>query len=116
MLKTSLAKAQHSMWNIKLSNYLRNQDLTCPDQVIVDAKACYLGRWLAGQRVNGYYQKPALVELSKVHQRLHQQAQLIVQLKQEGQLVEANAQLLELSKTSDYILELLDRVAAETLA
>lgn len=109
MFDVSLAKAQHALWNLKLSSYLYGTQDIPPLNTIAPSK-CYLGKWLYSQGLKDYPDLPEMRLLEQVHQELHSIAHQVILMKMVGNKSAAEQELLKLTPLSAQILALLSKI------
>lgn len=114
-MNIGLVKARHAMWSIAIGSYLSDQS-SLPEAVLVDAKKCALGQWLAEQQLASGKLTGDLAQLAEIHRDLHALGREIVGLKHRGDLNGARRLLLEVAPLSDRIVMLLDQIAAHSPA
>jgi uncharacterized protein (DUF2164 family) len=109
MFDVTLAKAQHALWNLKLSSYLYGtQDI--PPLNMIASSQCYLGKWLYSQGLKDYPDLPEMRLLEQVHQELHTIAHQVILMKMVGNKSAAEQELLKLTPLSTQILALLSKI------
>lgn len=106
----SLAKAQHALWNVKLSFFIENEDGDIPEASLVDSRSCYFGKWLYSKGLLEYGTMLEMRTLEKVHQELHEVAKKIVDMKLAGDVNGAKKELTKLEPISNRIVSLVDTV------
>jgi hypothetical protein len=110
MIKTidfSQARFKHLNWKFRLRNFLDGKETLTADQALSHLH-CDLGKWYYAEGKTKYGHLPAMKKFEVEHEKLHNTVKLIQQLKTDGQITKAEAAYLELTKTSDIIVRLLD--------
>jgi len=80
MIDFFLAKAQHSLWKIKLISFLHGElDIKLTD--FVSHRDCRLGKWLYSTGMAEYGSIPEMQSLETLHQQLHAIASIILEMK-----------------------------------
>lgn len=110
MIDFSLVKSQHYLWNIKLRSFLTDQQSHLPEVSFIAAQQCYLGRWLYAQGLMQYSSFTDIFFLEKLHHKLHQSAQKIIQYKTEKKLNLAYQELESLKHTSEELKTVLEKL------
>ena len=107
MIDFSLAKAQHSLWKIKLSSFLHGElEIKLTD--FVSHRGCHLGRWLCSTGVARYGSIPEMQSLEAMHRQLH--AIAIVEMKHLGEVNAAEVELAQIEPLSEKMVYLLNSV------
>ncbi|MGK7901740.1 MAG: CZB domain-containing protein [Hormoscilla sp.] len=109
MIDFSLAKAQHSLWKIKLRSFLHGQSEIQLTE-FVSHRDCLLGKWLYATGLAKYGSIPEMQSLETIHQKLHVIASRIVEMKRLGQVDAAERELAQLEPLSEKIVDLLNSV------
>ncbi len=107
-LPVLLAYIEHKTWVHNIKNYCESCAL--PD-FSLDSKDCRFGSWLAGEGKNFLELEHNHAALEQLHAELHDLAKEIYGLHETGTECEKIAPILDkLSKTSDLLLEELERI------
>lgn len=109
MIDLSLAKAQHSLWKIKLSSFLHGK-LEIKLTEFVSHRDCLLGKWLYSTGLAKYGSIPEMESLETMHQQLHAIASRIVEMKRLGQIDAAELELDHIEPLSEKLTDLLNSV------
>lgn len=109
----SLAKAQHELWNVKLSFFIEGEDEELPAASLVDYRSCYFGKWLYSKGLSEYGSLPEMETLEKVHQELHAAAKQVVELKLAGNVAAAKEEIIKLEPISQQIISLMKSIEAK---
>ena len=109
----SLAKAQHELWNVKLSFFIEGEDEELPAASLVDYHSCYFGKWLYSKGLAEYGSLPEMETLEKVHQELHAVAKKVVELKLMGNVAAAKEEVIKLEPISKKIISLIESIEAK---
>lgn len=109
MIDFSLAKAQHSLWKIKLRSFLHG-DLEIKLTDFVSHRDCHLGKWLYATGLAKYGSIPEMQSLETRHQKLHAIASRIVEMKHLGEVDAAELELAQIELLSENIFDLLNSV------
>lgn len=109
MIDLSLAKAQHSLWKIKLSSFLHGE-LEIKLTEFISHRDCLLGKWLYSTGLAKYESIPEMQSLETIHQELHAIASRIVEMKHLGQVDAAEVELAQIEPLSEKMLDLLNSV------
>ena len=109
----SLAKAQHELWNVKLSFFIEEENEELPPASLVDYRSCYFGKWLYSKGLSEYGSLPEMETLEKVHQELHAIAKQVVELKLAGNVAAAKRELMKLEPISKKIISLIDSIEVQ---
>jgi PAS domain S-box-containing protein len=101
------AKLKHLKWKYKVRNFLDGSGSLTKSQAI-SHQECDTGKWLYSLGKEKYGHIEAIKKFEKEHEKLHHLIKEIVGLKTDGKTQNAEAQYLELVKSLDKIIVLLD--------
>jgi len=108
-LDLSTAKSAHLAWKTRLRGFLDgNASLT--EEQAVSHHHCEFGKWYYSAEGKAYGHIPAMQELEAPHAELHRLIKQIIQLKQSGQVAEAEAAYADIERLSGDIVGLLGQV------
>ena len=106
------AKLKHTKWKLRLRDFLDGKPgLTAAEAT--SHRDCELGRWLYADGLTKYGAVPGMRQLVSEHEKLHQTVKRIVELKDAGRTVEAEAEFGRIDGISKQLMELLTSVEAE---
>lgn len=99
------ALVKHLLFKSKLRSFLYGSGTS--EAPIRDPQACSFGQWITDKALPDYGHLPETRELDRVHVRMHQVANRLMDLHQNGQKEEAITGLAEMSTIADHITNLL---------
>ncbi|MBX0290793.1 CZB domain-containing protein [Hymenobacter sp. HSC-4F20] len=99
------ALVKHLLFKSKLRSFLYGNGTS--QAPIRDPLACSFGQWIATQVLPQYGHLPESRELDRLHIRIHQIANRLMDLHQRGQQEEAIAGLAEINVLADHITVLM---------
>lgn len=105
----TLAKTKHLVWKTKLRSFLDGKESLSEAQVVSHTD-CDLGKWLHFEGIRTYGTIPEMRELEKTHIELHAVVKKVVQLKKQGNTVQAEAELRKVEPISQRIIALLNTI------
>ncbi len=96
------AGVEHRTWVEEIANHLDGKRIAAP---LLDSHGCRFGAWLDLEASAGRGGRSGFQAIDALHQRLHAQANKLIELKAEGKDSEAQAGLAELRSLLDGLLE-----------
>ncbi|QQS08820.1 MAG: CZB domain-containing protein [Phycisphaerales bacterium] len=112
-LDFSSAKLKHSMWKLKLRDFLDGKPVLTPAQATSHTD-CDLGKWIYAEGLSKYGSIPEMLKLEKEHETLHVTIKTIVGLKVSGRNKEAEAEYLKVEPISRRIVDLLTVIESKS--
>ncbi len=106
-----LAITKHFLFKSKVKSFVYGVDT--PLEPILDHRQCNFGIWIKDFGFPLYGHIPAMQELGKVHEEIHDYATYLVNLKKAGKDEEAINGLLGLEERADHIIRLLHAIQAK---
>ncbi|WP_165963487.1 CZB domain-containing protein [Hymenobacter radiodurans] len=100
-----MAQVRHLLFKSKLRSALYGSGTD--EAPIRDAQVCALGVWIRERALITYAHLPESRELDKVHQQIHQEANRLLDLHQQGKVEQAIAGLTSVQGYVDEITRLL---------
>lgn len=106
------AKRAHRRWRVNVRAYINDVDVQFNKNTATDPRACALGQWLyaSGQR---YQHLPAYQALEQAHAELHAFIGSILQLKDIGDMEQANQLIEGMRPRSDEVIACIDALERE---
>lgn len=102
-LDLSSAKAAHLNWKTKLRAFLDGKSTLSQEQA-VSHHHCDFGKWYYSDGLGKFGHLPALREVEKPHEELHELIRMIIDLKQHGRNDEAEAAYQNVARLSEEIV------------
>ncbi|UYZ63285.1 CZB domain-containing protein [Hymenobacter weizhouensis] len=99
------ASVKHLLFKSKLRSYLFGSGTS--EAPIRDPQACSFGHWIAERALRTYGHLPESQQLDRLHIRIHEVANRLMDLHQRGRPDEAVAGLAEVNQLADQITHLL---------
>ncbi|MGB6193092.1 MAG: EAL domain-containing protein [Terracidiphilus sp.] len=96
------AGVEHRAWVEEIADHLDGKRIAAP---VLDSHGCRFGAWLDAEASAGRGGRSGFPTIDALHQRLHAQANQLIELKAEGKDSEAQAGLPELRSLRDSLLE-----------
>ncbi|MBF0582620.1 MAG: CZB domain-containing protein [Magnetococcales bacterium] len=106
MIDISRARLLHLKWLLQLELLLRKE----PASHLQTGQSCELGIWLKQEGMRRYGHYPEMAFLEKRHQHFHETADLLIQLLQARNYVEAEVALDELKRDSQDLIFMLTMI------
>ncbi len=106
-LDLSAAKAAHLNWKARLRAFLDGQE-SITEAEAVSHRHCKFGKWYYSEGLQKYGHLPALREVEKPHEELHELIRVILDLKKNGRMREAEEAYRQVAEISSRIVALLD--------
>lgn len=103
MIDISKARLIHIKWLMQLEEALRKGEVP----KLESHRSCELGQWLYQEGLERYKKFPEITFLEKRHQRFHETTELLVELFQRNNYVEAEVALNELKRESQDLIFIL---------
>ena len=105
----SSAKMAHLAWKTKMRAFLDGQSTLSEDQA-VSHTACAFGKWYYGEGMERYGRLPEMRRIEQPHTELHAAIKAIVQLKNQGEMAEAEREYAKVGPLSETIVGLIDAI------
>lgn len=112
-LDLSSAKAAHLNWKTKLRSFLDGKSSLSKEQA-VSHHHCEFGKWYYSDGLKNFGHLQAIKDVEDPHEQLHELIRMIIDMKTNGQIAEAEAAYQNVATLSERIVSLLD--AAEQQA
>jgi len=103
----SQARFKHLNWKFRLRNFLDGKETLTADQALSHLH-CDLGIWYYAEGKEKYGHLSAMQKFETEHEKLHNLVKEIQQLKTDGLPTQAEMKYIDLIRTSDRIVSLLD--------
>ncbi|WP_185817086.1 CZB domain-containing protein [Hymenobacter metallilatus] len=104
------ARIKHLHFKSKLRSFLYGSNTD--EAPIRDPTLCSFGQWITGYALARYGHLPESRELDAVHIKIHQEANRLMDMAQQGQQDAAIAGLTEINRLADQIMQLLRTIEA----
>ncbi len=111
-LDLSAAKAAHLNWKTRLRDFLDGKASLSMEEA-VSHHDCKFGKWYFSEGLQKYSHIPAIVEVDKPHEQLHELIRVIIDYKNAGRMEEAEQAYRQVAEISREIVKLLDQAEAE---
>lgn len=111
----SQARFKHLNWKFRIRAFLDGKE-TLPAQQATEHQHCELGHWFYKEGKFKYGHLVSMQNFEVEHEKMHEFVRLIIELKSENRLNEAEKLYKELLKTSDVVIHLLDQAEADIKA
>jgi EAL domain-containing protein (putative c-di-GMP-specific phosphodiesterase class I) len=95
------ARAQHRAWINAVEHYLKDER---DEPLNLHHEECHVGKWLIGDGLQTHSHQPCFDKVKELHQRAHELAEALCELKKLGQDDMALAGLAELNQIRDDLL------------
>ncbi|KUJ72927.1 methyl-accepting chemotaxis protein [Thiomicrospira sp. WB1] len=102
----------HRQWRAKARAFIHGFDVGVVPEKAVDPKACELGAWIYGSGQQ-YQSNPKFQKLEQTHAAMHAHVGKIIELKNLGDTKGAEAQLDELERLSNSVVDTLNQMEDE---
>ncbi|WP_169728008.1 CZB domain-containing protein [Adhaeribacter aquaticus] len=103
-----LALTKHLLFKSKVKSFLYGADIAL--NPILDQRQCNFGIWITQIGLPNYGHITEMVELARTHNKIHEHAIQLVNLKKAGKEEEAISGIPELEKIADKLLDLLKNI------
>lgn len=110
-LDFSMARSKHLLWKSKIRRFISGEESMNIAQA-VDHHACDLGKWIDSDGMRKYGHLGEMGVLYDKHKNLHGCIRTIVELKDNGQLSEAEKTAERLDELSDGVVSMLNTIEA----
>ncbi|RSK47691.1 CZB domain-containing protein [Hymenobacter rigui] len=104
------ARIKHLHFKSKLRSFLYGSNTA--EAPIRDPQQCSFGHWISGFLLPQYGHLPESRQLDNLHDKIHQEANRLMDMAQQGQREEAIARLAEINRLADQIALLLRTIEA----
>ncbi len=111
-LDLSAAKAAHLNWKTRLRAFLDGKEALSRDEA-VSHRHCKFGKWYYSEGLEKFGAIPAMREVEKPHEELHEMIRLIIEYKERGQMDQAEQAYHEVARISERIVSLMDEAERE---
>ncbi|MET0065777.1 MAG: methyl-accepting chemotaxis protein [Candidatus Thiodiazotropha sp.] len=108
-LDFSAAKSAHLAWRARLRGFLDGKSSLSREEA-VSHHDCVLGHWYYQEGLQHFGHLPDMQAIDKPHEEMHQLIKQIIQLKESGDLEEAERLYERIAPLSSKIIQLLNRV------
>ncbi|SNC74882.1 Chemoreceptor zinc-binding domain-containing protein [Hymenobacter gelipurpurascens] len=108
------ALVKHLLFKSKLRSFLYGSGIS--ESPIRDPEACIFGQWITNVVLKQYAYLPESHELNRQHIRVHQVANRLMDLHQQGHPDEAKEGLSEVNLLADHITQLLRTIEQKVRA
>ncbi len=114
-LDLSAAKAAHLNWKTRLRAFLDGKEALSKDEA-VSHRHCKFGKWYYSEGLAQYGDIPAMREVERPHEELHEMIRTIIEYKERGQMDQAEQAYQYVSNISDEIVRLMDEAERQAQA
>ncbi len=114
-LDLSAAKAAHLNWKTRLRAFLDGKEALSMDEA-VSHRHCKFGKWYYSEGLAHFGDIPAMREVEKPHEELHEMIRTIIEYKERGQMDQAEEAYRYVSTISDQIVRLMDEAERQAQA
>ncbi|BBP42620.1 methyl-accepting chemotaxis protein [Thiosulfativibrio zosterae] len=101
------ARRAHRQWRVKVRAYINDVNIAFDRNTAADASKCALGKWIYGHGTD-YQGMASYQALEKGHAELHAFIGRILDMKDVGDIEQANIQMGQLENESNKIISLID--------
>jgi len=105
----SAAKSAHLAWKARLRSFLDGGS-SLTHKEAVSHHDCVLGRWYYGEGLEKYGDIPEMRQIEGPHTELHHLIKQVIELKQAGNMEQAEAEFAKVESLSQRIVSLLERI------
>ena len=109
------AKTKHLQFKSRLRSVLFGEILEDENPVLSHTD-CPVGKWIYQHALNTYIDLPELVELEKVHERIHTVARELLNLYKNGKIEEARSGLNKMENVAEELILMLQKVESKIAA
>ncbi|HEB67352.1 MAG TPA: hypothetical protein ENI93_05345 [Gammaproteobacteria bacterium] len=113
-LDLSAAKAAHLNWKTRLRAFLDGKEALSMDEA-VSHRHCKFGKWYYSEGLANYGNIPAMREVERPHEELHEMIRTIIEYKERGQMDQAEQAYQYVSNISDEIVRLMDEAERQAV-
>jgi methyl-accepting chemotaxis protein len=106
------ARRAHRQWRVNVRAYINDLDVTFDHATAHDGTLCALGKWIYSEGKD-YQNLPSYQDLEENHGKLHAYIGRILELKDQGEIAAANAEMLNLEAASHKVIELLNQLESD---
>ena len=106
-LDLSSAKAAHLNWKTKLRSFLDGKGSLSREQA-VSHHHCEFGKWYYSDGLKNFGHLQALIDVEDPHEQLHELIRMIIDMKNNGQIAEAESAYQNVADLSEKIVGLLN--------
>lgn len=85
----------HLAWKQRLRRYLKGKE-NITETELVSHKECNFGQWLYSEGLERYGNIPEMIEIKEAHDKIHRIAKNIYKMKEEGNILRAEKELLNM--------------------
>jgi methyl-accepting chemotaxis protein len=85
----------HLAWKQRLRRFLKGKE-NITEAELVSHKDCNFGKWFYSEGLKRYSNIPEMIELEEVHVKIHKIAKKIYKMKEEGNVLRAEKELLNM--------------------
>lgn len=108
-LDLSKAKAAHAAWKARLRDFLDGRGALSASEA-TSHKDCSLGKWYYGEGLSHFGHLPEMQALEAPHAELHRLIRQIIEAKQAGDMLQAEALFKQVAPLSEEIVALLGTI------
>ncbi len=109
VLQLMRAKSMHSLWKIKVRNYL-NGYISLDKHSAGDHQQCTFGQWLNSTEASKIFEGYNLTEIQDTHRKLHQSVHDIINFKESNNMMKAESEYEVLLGLSAEVITLIERL------
>ncbi len=109
LIDLEIAKSAHLAWKVKLRGYLDGHAVLTREQAVSDHD-CSFGKWYFGDGLERFGGIPEMSQIREPHVEIHKLIRNIIDLKEHGNMEEAEREYEKIAPLSDHIVDLIDRI------
>ncbi len=103
------AKAAHLAWKVKLRGYLDGRSALTREQAVSDHD-CAFGKWYFGPGLESFGHINEMSQVSEPHAEMHSLIHSIIELKERGNIDEAEQEYEKVEPLSELIVNLIEKI------
>jgi hypothetical protein len=103
------AKAAHLAWKVKLRGYLDGRSALSREQAVSD-KDCAFGKWYFGPGLERFSNISEMAQVREPHAEIHELIRNIIDLKERGDIEQAEQEYAKLEPLSEMIVGLIEKI------
>jgi hypothetical protein len=103
------AKAAHMAWKVKLRGYLDGRSALTREQAVSD-RDCTFGKWYFGPGLERFGHIEEMSQVREPHAEIHELIRKIIELKERGEIEQAEQEYEKVAPLSDMIVDLIESI------
>lgn len=115
LLDLSSAKASHLNWKTRLRAFLDGKEALSRDEA-VSHRHCNFGKWYYSEGLESFGSLQGMIDVEQPHEEIHELIQTVIDLKNNGQIAEAEAAYKQVADISSVIVCHLDEAELQAAA